>query len=284
MTIETAALTPEQLQQYAADGFFVARGLASRAAADAIRREILRCVLDRPADLAVVLDRELDAMAADRPDALYRKLSRLGRQSRVIWEHYYASPRVLPFVRHFLGEEIYLKYDSVFLKPAKTGGATPWHQDIGLWRDINTDAFNAWMAVDAATRENGCLQVVPGSHRMGVIPHVKYPDGVHGELPRRLVERTIAERGVRHIELQPGDVVFWHSHLWHSSPPNQSDQGRIGMGAVWISPEQAHQVKMREYVRVMTAGRPEPFPPEPVQIEAGLPMTVNEHLKLEDIL
>jgi hypothetical protein len=274
----------EQIEQYQRDGFFMARGLADGAAIGAIKKTILQCVMDRPAETGVVFDRELDAMPADEKEALFRKLSRLGRQTRVIWENYYASPRVLGYVRHFLGEDIYLKYDSVFLKPAKTGGATPWHQDIGLWRDINTDAFNAWMAVDRATRENGCLQFVPGSHRMGVIPHVKYPDGVHAEIPRRLVERVLAERGARHLEMEPGDVVFWHSHMWHYSPPNRSDRGRIGMGAVWINPLQARQVKMKEYVRVMTAGRPEPFPPETVHVEPGLSMTVNEHLKLEDIV
>jgi ectoine hydroxylase-related dioxygenase (phytanoyl-CoA dioxygenase family) len=278
------SLTSDQLQEFEQQGFFIVRGLADGEAVAAIKQAVLRCVLERPVELNVAFDQELDAMPSDEQEARFRKLSRLGRQTRVIWENYYASPRVLAVVRSFLGEEVYLKYDSVFLKPARTGGATPWHQDIGLWRDMNTDACNAWMAVDAATRENGCLQFVPGSHRMGVVPHVKYPDGVHGELPRKLVERTLAERGVCHLEMEPGDVVFWHSHMWHFSPPNRSERGRIGMGAVWINPEQARQVKMKEFIRVMTAGTPEPFPPRPVQIAPGLRMSVNEHLKLEDIV
>jgi hypothetical protein len=56
------------------------------------------------------------------------------------------------------------------------------------------------------------------------------------------------------------------------------------MGAVWINPAQARQVKMQEFIRAMTAGRPEPFPPRPVEIEPGLHMMVNDPLKLEDIV
>ena len=67
-----------------------------------------------------------------------------------------------------------------------------------------------------------------------MIEHVTYEDSIHGELPRELV----AEVEVDHVELQSGDAVIWASKLWHYSPANTSDQGRIGVGAVWVNPDQ----------------------------------------------
>ena len=94
--------------------------------------------------------------------------------------------------------------------------------------------MNGWLAIDAATKENGCLQVVKGSHRGEIIEHVVYEDYIHGELPRELC----TDLEVEHIELEPGDALFWHSNLWHYSPPNNSDNARLGCGGVWVNPEQ----------------------------------------------
>ena len=93
------------------------------------------------------------------------------------------------------------------------------------------------MALDPATRQNACLQFVPGSHVGEIVQHVLYEDSIHAELPRGRVTEMIARRGVEHIELQPGDVVCWHSSLWHYSPVNTSPRGRIGMAGVYTTPE-----------------------------------------------
>jgi ectoine hydroxylase-related dioxygenase (phytanoyl-CoA dioxygenase family) len=68
---------------------------------------------------------------------------------------------VLDYVRHFIGDDILVKYDSVFLKPARKGGSTPWHQDIGLWRDDNENAFNCWIAVEPATKKTAACNWCP---------------------------------------------------------------------------------------------------------------------------
>ncbi len=89
---------------------------------------------------------------------------------------------MLSVIRSLLGDDLLVKYDSVFLKPAKTGGATPWHQDIALWRDDHVEAANAWIAIDPASNENGCMQFLPASHHGGLIDHILYEGGLHGEL------------------------------------------------------------------------------------------------------
>lgn len=288
MSLPTAqtCVTEDQQRQWDEDGYFILPKAVEADQLDAMRRVILEFVTGRRClDSVSELVQELDAMPCDELKDKLRKLSGIGRNTREMWTSWYANERVLNVIRHFLGDTIFLKYDSVFLKPARVGGATPWHQDIGLWLDTNSDAVNAWLAVDPATKENGCLQFIPGTHRTDVITHVKYPDQVHGELPRKLVERTIAEHGVKHIELAPGDCVVWHSHLWHFSPPNTSDQRRIGAGAVWINPQQAGQLRMKRFVKAIDQGRACSFPPEPVELEsAGLNMLVHQHLDLNDIV
>jgi len=263
-------ITAEQQQQYQRDGYFIARNLVEPAAIAEIKATILDFI-DNPGELEQVLDPELVVRSGEGEHlshrAKFRKLQRLGRYRPTVWNNYYAHPSVLSVIRSLLGDDLLVKYDSVFLKPAKTGGATPWHQDIALWRDDHVEAANAWMAVDPASKENGCMQFLPASHHGGLIDHVLYEGGLHGELPRNLVANL---EGVVDIALEPGDVVFWHSYMWHYSPPNTSDQGRIGMGAVWASWEQTQTSKrVKEYFWVMRDGEPLPHPPEKLVVGDG---------------
>ena len=76
--------------------------------------------------------------------------------------------------------------------------------------------------------------------------------------------------GVVTIELQPGDVVFWHAYMWHYSPPNSSDQGRIGMGAVWVSLEQTQtSQRVKGYLWVIKGGLRLTHPPEKLIVGDG---------------
>ena len=105
-------------------------------------------------------------------------------------------------------------------------------QKESKWRkEAQRAALTIWTALDPATKENGCLQVIPSSHTGEVIDHILYDDGLHPELPRELVQDV----KVDHIELEPGDAIVWHAHLWHYSPPNESDQNRLGIAQVTIS-------------------------------------------------
>ena len=84
--------------------------------------------------------------------------------------------------------------------------------------------LSIWIALGAVDLENGCLHVMPGSHKGEVIDHIRYEDSVTPEIPRELV----AEKTPESVPLGPGDGVAWHSHMWHMSPPNTSDRTRWG--------------------------------------------------------
>ena len=266
--------TPDQLRQYDEQGYFVVRRVIDRDRAMEVRGVIKDRILRPGADASADAD-PMDPMG-DSPDAKaarFRKLSGFCVKSPLIFFNVPANPAVLAYASHFLGKDVVLKYNSCFLKPALTGSATPWHQDNGLWRDGDSESFNFWMAIDPATRANGCLQFIPRSHREPIETHVLYEGSIHGELPRHRVEEMKARDGVEHIELEPGDMVCWHSNLYHYSPPNTSPNGRIAVAGVYSSPELAERNgQPKGYTWCLRSGeRPDAFPPEVYGVKREAP-------------
>jgi hypothetical protein len=103
-------------------------------------------------------------------------------------------------------------------------GATSWHQDNGvvLPEADDTQILTVWFPLRRAGMEHGCLRVVPGSHKRGLLDHC--PGGPGGlQVPERVASR---ERAVP-LPMEPGDVLFFHKLTLHSSLPNLSDEIRI---------------------------------------------------------
>ncbi|MFT5376907.1 MAG: ectoine hydroxylase-related dioxygenase (phytanoyl-CoA dioxygenase family), partial [Candidatus Latescibacterota bacterium] len=133
-----------------------------------------------------------------------------------------------------------------------------------------------------ATRENGCLQFIPGSHKGEIVPHVVYEDSLHAELPREQVQEMIAEHGVVHIEAEPGDVVCWHSTLWHYSPPNPSPNSRIAIAGVWSNPTINGGLNRSHSKWGMKNGQIcDAFPPEQAEFEGGTTHKPEPHTQIQ---
>jgi ectoine hydroxylase len=109
-----------------------------------------------------------------------------------------------------LGGEVYHYHSKMIMKDPKVGGAWTWHQDYGYWYQ-NGVLFpllcGASIAVDAATRENGCLQVVRGSHRLGRIDHVLTGDQAGAEI-RKVPDSEIKATGLRRFGDTQVDVAW----------------------------------------------------------------------------
>lgn len=230
--------TAQQQEQWNQQGYFIVRNAVDRDTAMETRGVIKDHIL-KPEDQVSGSERDPMDPMGDSPAARaarFRKLGNLCVESPLIWHQLHAGPAMARIAQHFLGDNVLLKFNSCFLKPARTGSATPWHQDNGLWRDGDIEPFNFWMAIDPATTANGCLQFIPGTHREPIEVHGLYEDSIHGELPRERVKACINQYGLEHIELEPGDAVCWHSSLYHYSPPNTSDHGRIAVAGVYTTP------------------------------------------------
>ena len=127
-----------------------------------------------------------------------------------------------------LGGEVYHYHSKLTAKNPREGGAWEWHQDYGYWYH-NGCLFplmaSAMIALDRTTPENGCLQVLKGSHLLGRIDHGLLDcDQVGADLSR--VDQAAKNLPLIYVELEPGDTLFFHCNLLHRSDQNRSDQRR----------------------------------------------------------
>ncbi len=137
------------------------------------------------------------------------------------------SERVAGRMARLLGSEIYHYHHKMILKEPHVGGAWEWHQDYGYWYNFGClypDMGSCMIAVDPATRENGCLQVLAGSHCLGRIDHVQVGEQTGADPDR--VQAAMDRLQLIHCELDPGDAVFFHANLLHRSDRNLSDLPR----------------------------------------------------------
>jgi ectoine hydroxylase len=144
-----------------------------------------------------------------------------------IWGAASTSPNLVNNVRILLHQEIAFFHGKVMLKEAHTGGAWEWHQDYGYWYDqgfLYPRLMSAFVSLDPATRENGCLSVLRGSHKIGRLNHVKIGAQFGVEQDRMALIESLFERV--YCEMEPGSILFFDSNLLHASGANESDHHR----------------------------------------------------------
>lgn len=139
-------------------------------------------------------------------------------------------------------------------KPANKGTFLPWHQD--RWTSLDRDPqITIWTALDPATKQNGCVQVIPKSHRYGLIN----PAHVSGFLSKAQSEAICTPDRIVHIELEPGEVVLLHNYLLHASDVNRSSQSRRAFSVCYMDAATIENGKPNEYPIAFGTGalRPE---------------------------
>ena len=138
-------------------------------------------------------------------------------------------PEILDMVEQLIGPDFALWNSSFFAKPARHGTRTPWHQDGEYWPIRPVATCSVWIAVDPSTTENGCLRVIPGSHRDRRVMAHRF-NGAQGlSLPLELLAEEYDEGEARDIVLEAGQVSLHDVFLAHASEPNTSDHPRRGM-------------------------------------------------------
>ena len=114
-------------------------------------------------------------------------------------------------------------------KPAHRGTFLPWHQD--RWTHLSQDPLiTLWTALDPATRANGCVQIIPGSHRDGLIN----PSHGAGFLTRDQALEHAPTDKVEYLELAAGEAALLHNHLLHASDVNKTDIPRRAFSVCYM--------------------------------------------------
>lgn len=212
-------LDPSQIQEYRSRGYTLVKGMFDRDEIGLLRQ-------------SAKADHELDRRSFGRADGEGGniRLSLWNHPGEGIYGMFARCERVVRSMELLLEGEVYHYHSKMIMKDPKVGGAWAWHQDYGYWYQ-NGCLFplmaSLFIAVDPSTRENGCLQVIPGSHECGRIDHVLTGDQAGADMER--VGELLKRLPVDYVEMGPGDGLFFHSNLLHRSDQNRSDHPRWSM-------------------------------------------------------
>lgn len=212
-------LSDQQVATYHECGFVIARSFFDREEIDLLHRSAKE-------------DRELDKRSFGRADGEGGtvRLSLWNHPGDGIYGMFARCDRMVRSAEKILDGEVYHYHSKMIMKDPKVGGAWTWHQDYGYWYQngvLLPLLTSVMIAVDAATKENGCLQVIEGSHHCGRIDHIL--TGEQAGADRERVDEILRRMPLVHVEMEPGDAVFFHSNLLHRSDQNRSDHPRWAM-------------------------------------------------------
>jgi len=258
-----ATLSADEVATFRLEGCLLAPALFDAAEVDLLRR-------------AAAL--EVTAGAAQRKDT-EGHVTRLSVRNELggdVFSAVVRCRRVAASMQELLGDEVYHYHHKLMIKDPEVGGAWEWHQDYGYWYEngcLAPDMASCLVAIGPATRENGCLQVVPRSHALGRLEHRRVSDqaGADPERVRAILERFPA----RHVEMAPGDALFFHCNLLHRSDRNASRAPRLSLIACYNTRHndpvrehhhpRYHPLEIRDDACVAAAGRRQLETGDPVE-------------------
>ncbi|MGI9424324.1 MAG: phytanoyl-CoA dioxygenase family protein [Hyphomicrobiaceae bacterium] len=139
------------------------------------------------------------------------------------------KPEILDMVEQVIGPDFALWNSSFFAKPAHNGKPTPWHQDGEYWPIRPLATCTVWIAVDAATPDNGCLRVIRGSHTDGSLKRHRTVDADDVTLHQELMPDEYNEDEAVDLVLEPGQISLHDVFILHGSEANTSNHSRRGM-------------------------------------------------------
>ena len=209
-------LTDAQVKAFHRDGFLLVRGNFSPEEITLLGR-------------ASREDKAMDQSAVARDDGKGHpvRLSLWNHPGDGLYGMFARCRRVVDATEQLLEDEVYHYHSKMILKEARTGGAWAWHQDYGYWYQngcLFPDFVSVSTAVDRATKLNGCLQVLAGSHKLGRVNHNLSGEQAGADLER--VNEARKRLPLVHCEMEPGDSLFFHANLLHCSAENNSEHPR----------------------------------------------------------
>lgn len=177
-------------------------------------------------EAASVFRSELEFVARGEGEASLKRLDNLhlffGWAYRLV-----THPPLVDAIQKVLGDDLVVYGTLVFYKPPHDPSYATWHQD-SVYSDLDlTPSTSAWIALTASDAGNGCMRVIPGSHKQGRLNHTNSVDA--SNLLRRGEQLSeVDESLARDVVLQPGEMSLHNSTIIHGSKPNASDRARVG--------------------------------------------------------
>ncbi len=211
--------TDEHLAAYTKDGYVIIR--------EFFTPEEVALLLETYHKDQLVKD---SAINVDDNSGMNTKLTLWYNSGDDIYGAFSKSERVVDGLRKILDGQPALYHTKFMQKEPKVGGSWEWHQDYGYWYDngfLLPEMLSVMVAVTRANRENGCLQVLKGSHKIGRINHGSTGEQVGADMKR--VNYALKSMELVYVELEPGDALFFHGNLLHRSDANTSNHARFSL-------------------------------------------------------
>ncbi|HEY8608534.1 MAG TPA: phytanoyl-CoA dioxygenase family protein [Noviherbaspirillum sp.] len=225
MNADATLLPAARIDDFHRDGYLVLPGFAAPEA----REAMLAVTRDHLGRALPPVEYEAELGYPGAPASLDAPGGRTVRRLRAAWQRdeafrsWAADPALLARLRQLMGDRICLTlahHNCVMTKHPGYGTATGWHRDIRYWSFMRNDLVSVWLALGSEREENGALKVIPGSHRLDVQAHRM--DALDFLRPDLEENRALFAQG-RVVELDPGDVLLFHSGLFHAAGRNDSD-------------------------------------------------------------
>ncbi|MBX3441490.1 MAG: phytanoyl-CoA dioxygenase family protein [Planctomyces sp.] len=223
--------SPEEIEAFWRDGFIVSRGLASPEMVDRMRRVTLDGLARRIEPLELEADLNYPGAPESRDAAgggTVRRLKQAHARDYVFTE-WLTDPALGDRMRQLLGPRLVCPlahHNCIMTKEPRFSSDTGWHQDIRYWSFERPELVNAWLALGPEHPENGCLKVIPGSHRMAYEPSQFDAESFLRQDDPRNQPLIAAQQSV---SLDPGDVLFFHCLTFHAASRNHSDQPKYSV-------------------------------------------------------
>jgi len=238
-----AAVTDDHIRQFLERGYLVIDNAFTPAQVDDALRGLLDLIDGQFPDFTGI---QFEATARDllptmprelKQDAVRKLMSFVQFEPRL--DAIAADPNVRSILTRIMGEAPGIFQDQALLKPPLIGREKPWHQDNAFFSlPANATIVGAWIALDEAMPENGCMHIIPGTHRAGPTPHFQRRDW-------QICDTDVAVDEVLSVPLKPGGCLLFHGLLHHGTPPSRSPLRRRALqfhykpaSVVWTNDEE----------------------------------------------
>ncbi len=234
------AMDEKQLDAYWRDGFVVLHGLLDRASLRPWleRLDAIVAGVFEPAEGMLLMR---DVMVAKGAVAARSRAEAIAKiqdyHNDPVLYSYVLDERILGSIEPIVGSDPWSVHTMLINKPPNVDGRHPFHQDLLYFPFRPADNIVAtWTALEPVTRENGCLQVIPRSHRGELLEH-ENPDWEWLNLAYFGAKGVGPDNERLHLEMEPGDTVLFHPLLLHGSGRNRTPGFRRAISAHYASAE-----------------------------------------------
>ena len=229
------ALTPDQIASFHRDGFLALPQISNPAEIEMMRAAYDR-IFQTKAGREIGAQFDLAGTDEDDKEAALPQILGPEKFAPELWDTL-ARANALQIVRQLLGDDVEAQGSHAIFKPARSGAATPWHQDEAYWNaDLEYRSMSVWLPLQDVDESNGCMQFIAGSHIQEIAPHqsINNDPRIHGLELSPDADVDISQPTI--CPLPAGGATFHPSRTLHFTAPNASDRPRRALIMMFGAP------------------------------------------------